>query len=105
MGLNHSGKAKRDFIVLCGNLKSFERDFSDLRKLRPIVHSCGPIKLIAGLADNLDGLEPEPAESIYRQIMTVLPELKRKRRTRTCFTRKMFKEICEGAALLAGAST
>ncbi len=92
---------ERGFILLDARAGRMAREFSDLKGIDPIIHGNGPLRLISGLLERLDGMHPGKVELIYRKLLRVLPELKKSHRTPHVFQRKVFQELVSGALELA----
>lgn len=84
------------FILLESRSHRLARRLSDVR-IEPLVHGNGPLQLIAALADNLGGPRPPEVEAVYRDLIHVLPALKRNLRTRSVFGKALFEELVSGA--------
>jgi len=91
----------RGFILLDARAGRLVREFSDLRGIDPIIHGNGPLMLIGGLLERLDGMHPGKVERMYRELLRVLPALKKSHRAPHVFQRKVFQELVSGALELA----
>ena len=91
----------RGFILLESKRGRLGKALSDLKGVEPVIHGNGPLRLIAGILDHLEGLPPREVEKIYRGLLEVLPALKMKYRTTNVFQRRIFQELVSGALELA----
>lgn len=91
---------KHEFIVLESRRHRLARRMSDVR-IEPLVHGNGPLKLMAVLTDNLGGANPAEVEGVYRELIRLLPALKRQLRVSDVFSKNIFNELVSGATELA----
>ena len=94
-------RAEHQFILLESKARRLERTLSDLKGVAPLVHHNGPLILISRLTDNLGGARPAIVESIYHQLMPVLPRLKTDYRVKDVFQKTIFNELVSGAVEVA----
>jgi hypothetical protein len=103
LGFAHALRQQKShqIILLDSRTHRLAKRLSDLTFLEPLIHGKGPLKLINVLTDNIGtGANLRVIEAIYRKILGVLPGLKRDYRSKTAFTKSIFKELVSGTGEL-----